>query len=75
MKLIIDDANLANIQRLYEYYPVDGVTTNPSILAKCGGEPLKTLKAIRDFIGEDELHVQTIYTSLNDNNHKFYHLI
>ena len=62
MKLIIDDANLANIQRLYEYYPVDGVTTNPSILAKSGGEPMKVLKAIRDFIGEDELHVQTVAT-------------
>ena len=62
MKLIIDDANLANIQRLYEYYPVDGVTTNPSILAKCGGEPMKVLKSIRDFIGEDELHVQTVAT-------------
>ena len=62
MKLIIDDANLANIQRLYEYYPVDGVTTNPSILAKSGGEPFKVLKAIREFIGEDELHVQTVAT-------------
>lgn len=63
MKLIIDDANLANIQRLYEYYPVDGVTTNPSILAKCcGREPFERLKEIRAFIGEDELHVQTVAT-------------
>ena len=60
MKLIIDDANIANIRELYEYYPVEGVTTNPSILAKCGGEPFKVLREIRAFIGKDELHVQTV---------------
>jgi len=62
MKLIIDDANLANIKRLYEYYPVDGVTTNPSILAKAGRAPFEVLKEIREFIQEDELHVQTVAT-------------
>lgn len=61
MKLIIDDANLAAIKKLYEYYPVEGVTTNPSILAKTGGEPFEVLKAIREFIGKDaELHVQVL---------------
>lgn len=61
MKLIIDDANLEAIKKLYEYYPVDGVTTNPSILAKTGGEPFDVLKAIREFIGKDaELHVQVV---------------
>ena len=34
MKLIIDDANIDQIKTIYEYYPVDGVTTNPTILAK-----------------------------------------
>lgn len=60
MKLIIDDANLDAIKKLYEYYPVEGVTTNPSILAKTGGEPFEVLKAIREFIGDDELHVQVV---------------
>ena len=60
MKLIIDDANIANIRELYAYYPVEGVTTNPSILAKCGGEPFKVLREIRAFIGSDELHVQAV---------------
>ena len=60
MKLIIDDANLEAIKKLYEYYPVDGVTTNPTILAKTGGNPFEVLKAIRKFIGDDELHVQVV---------------
>lgn len=61
MKLLIDDARLDQIRHIYKYFPVDGVTTNPSILAKNGGEPFRTLLAIREFIGaEAELHVQII---------------
>lgn len=61
MKLIIDDANINKIKSIYEYFPVDGVTTNPSILAKTGCPPFATLKEIRSFIGEGtELHVQVI---------------
>lgn len=61
MKLIIDDAHIELIKRIYEFYPVDGVTTNPSILAKCGRKPYEVLKEIRAFIGGDaELHVQAV---------------
>ena len=61
MKLLIDDANLAKIKHIYEYYPIDGVTTNPSILAKSGQNPYQVLKAIRTFIGDKaELHAQVI---------------
>lgn len=63
MKLIIDDANIENIRKIYEYYPVSGVTTNPSILAKAGGNPLEHLLKIRQVIGEDELHVQVLEDS------------
>ena len=61
MKLIIDDAHIEQIKQIYEYYPVDGVTTNPTILAKSGRNPYEVLHEIRDFIGTDaELHVQVI---------------
>lgn len=55
MKLMIDDAHLDEIQRIYDLYPVDGVTTNPSILAKTGKDPRTVLKEIRAFIGEDQV--------------------
>ena len=55
MKLLIDDANIDEIKRLYELYPIDGVTTNPSILAKAGRDPKTVLQEIRAFIGEDAL--------------------
>ncbi len=61
MKLLIDDARLDEIKKIYEFYPVAGVTTNPTILSKVGGNPFDTLRKIRDFIGEEaDLHVQAV---------------
>ena len=61
MKILIDDANIENIKRIYNYYPMDGVTTNPTILAKTGRQPYDVLKEIRAFIGgKADLHVQVI---------------
>ena len=61
MKLLIDDANIEKIKHILEYYPIDGVTTNPSILAKSGRPPFSVLREIREIIGEDaELHAQVI---------------
>lgn len=64
MKLIIDDANINSIRNIYEYYPIDGVTSNPSILSKAGRNPYENLKEIREFIGQDaDLHVQVVSTN------------
>ena len=61
MKLLVDDARIEEIRKIYEYFSPDGVTTNPSILAKSGGNPYEVLKEIRAFIGQEaELHVQVI---------------
>ena len=67
MKLLIDDANIEKIKKIYSYYPIDGVTTNPSILAKSGRNPYEVLKEIRAFIGnEAELHAQVISLKAED---------
>ncbi len=61
MKILIDDANIEVIKKLYPAFPIDGVTTNPSILAKSGRQPYDVLREIRAFIGADaELHVQVV---------------
>ncbi|MFV0361568.1 MAG: transaldolase family protein [Suipraeoptans sp.] len=61
MKLIVDYANIDKIKELYEYFPIDGVTTNPSIIAREGKPPLESLTKIREFIGDNgELHAQVI---------------
>ncbi|MBQ6131942.1 MAG: fructose-6-phosphate aldolase [Selenomonadaceae bacterium] len=67
MKLIIDDAHIDQIKKIYKYYPVDGVTTNPTILAANGRKPYDVLKEIREFIGADaELHVQVVAKTADD---------
>lgn len=61
MKLCIDTADIEAIRTIYKYYPVDGVSTNPSILAKSGQAPYEVLREIRKIIGEEgELFVQVI---------------
>lgn len=67
MKLLIDDANLSNIERLFDLFPVDGVTTNPSILAKTQQPPYDVLRGLREYLGpEGELHVQVISARAQD---------
>ena len=62
MRLIIDSANIEKIQEYVEYLPVEGVTTNPSILKKEGKiDFAQHIKQIREIIGTDKsMHVQTI---------------
>ena len=61
MKILIDDADLEKIREIYGVYSVDGVTTNPTILAKTGKPPFEILKGIREYIGQEaELHVQVV---------------
>lgn len=61
MLILIDNANLAEIADLYDKYPYDGVTTNPSILMKEHKNPIKQLKLIYDFLPKDsQLHSQLV---------------
>ena len=67
MDLLIDSANLEGIKKIYDIFPVDGVTTNPSILKAAGKEPLSQLRKIRAFIPHGaQLHVQTISQTAED---------
>ena len=50
MKLFIDTANLAEIEVLAPLGIIDGVTTNPSLLAKVGDDPRVVLKRICDIV-------------------------
>ena len=64
MIYILDTADLAAIKHCNEFYPLSGVTTNPSIIAKENGAFWQILKEIRGVIGNDKmLHVQTVQTT------------
>lgn len=61
MLVLIDHADLHEIEDLYDKYPYDGVTTNPTILKKAGRNPIEQLKAIRQLIPEtSQLHAQLV---------------
>lgn len=66
MLLLVDSANCDQIESLNQYYPIDGVTTNPSIISRervAKGEILSLLKKIRRIIGPEKmLHVQVTET-------------
>lgn len=46
MKFFIDTANIEEIRKAWELGVVDGVTTNPSLLAKEGKDPVETFRQI-----------------------------
>ncbi len=63
MQYILDTANLADIKHCNEFYPLAGVTTNPSIIAKENTDFWALVKSIRDIIGPDKLFfAQTVQT-------------
>lgn len=66
MRLILDTANLDDIKYFNDYFPICGVTTNPTILSREGGDIVAHLVKIREIIGGDkELHVQGTETEWN----------
>lgn len=61
MRILLDTANAAYIKKINDLFPIDGVTTNPSILAKNGKPFLGVLQEIRSIIGPDRtLHAQVL---------------
>ena len=61
MKYLIDTGNLEAIKHINEFYPIDGVTTNPTLVSKEKSDFWTLIKSIRSIIGDDKaLHVQTV---------------
>lgn len=66
MKYLLDTNNIEKIKLINDYFPLEGVTTNPSILANSSQNPMKQLKAIRSIIGDSKiLHVQVTTSDAN----------
>ena len=51
MKLFVDSANVEEIEGLVPLGIIDGVTTNPSLLGKAGGDSRQLLKSICQLVG------------------------
>ena len=67
MIYLLDTADVKAIKHCNEFYPLAGVTTNPSIISKEKTEFFPLLKKIRKIIGPDKmLHVQTVQKKADD---------
>lgn len=66
MKFFIDTANLAQIQEAHDLGILDGVTTNPSLMAKEGisgkDNVMKHYKAICEIVGDGDVSAEVIAT-------------
>ncbi|MBM3904472.1 MAG: fructose-6-phosphate aldolase [Thaumarchaeota archaeon] len=72
MKIFLDTANLQLIKQYNDMGLLDGITTNPSLLAKEGGDPQKAMEEITKIIkGDVSLEVvATNYAGMMDEGHK-----
>ncbi|QAA30997.1 fructose-6-phosphate aldolase [Clostridium manihotivorum] len=67
MQLILDTGNLKEIQELSTILDIDGVTTNPTIVAKEKKNFVDLIKEIGEIIGDETpIHAQVISTSYED---------
>lgn len=58
MKFLLDTADIEAVKKYNDIYGIAGVTTNPVILSRAGGDFLPTLYKIREIIKDKQLHVQ-----------------
>lgn len=67
MLYFIDSADLGAIKRCCEFYPVAGVTTNPTIVSREKSDFKNLIYSIREIIGDNKmLHVQTTSTDAHE---------
>ena len=64
MKIFLDTANISAIKMYNDMGLVDGITTNPSLMAKEGGDPQKVMEEIVRIIkGDVSLEVLSMETN------------
>lgn len=66
MIYLADTANIAELKELYYYFPLAGVTTNPSIIAAEKTTLSELLPRLLELVGDGMLHVQMISTLAED---------
>ena len=54
MEFFIDSADIEAIRELCSYLPIDGVTTNPTIITKSGKEPEQVFDELCEVLNEDQ---------------------
>lgn len=66
MIFLADTANIGEINDLMSHFPIEGVTTNPTILSHENKPLSKIIPEIQECIGHNMLHIQTISEKADD---------
>jgi fructose-6-phosphate aldolase 2 len=61
-----DTADLDELRRLYDFFPLEGVTTNPTILKNAGFKLSVAVEGIQELVGTGMIHVQLISSETED---------
>ena len=64
MKIFLDTANIASIRHYSEMRMVDGITTNPTLLSKEGGDPEEIIREIVKMV-QGPVSLEVISTEVN----------
>ena len=64
MKIFLDTANIASIRHYSEMGMVDGITTNPTLLSKEGGDPEEIIREIIKIV-QGPVSLEVISTEIN----------
>ncbi len=66
MIYMADTANLDELRELYSFFPLEGVTTNPTILSHSGHKLSEAISGIQELVGAGMVHVQMISSETDD---------
>jgi len=66
MLYLADTADVEELKKLFYYFPIEGVTTNPTIIGQAGKPMSKILPELIEIVGDKMLHVQMISNKAED---------
>lgn len=66
MIYMADTADIEALKHLYEFFPLEGVTTNPTILKHSGNSLSKAIDEIKKIVGDGMIHIQTMSENAED---------
>jgi fructose-6-phosphate aldolase 2 len=66
MIYMADTADLEELRELYTFFPLEGVTTNPTILKHAGYKLSVAVEGIQELVGTGMVHVQMVSSQTED---------
>lgn len=66
MNFFVDTADLEQIKEIHKWFPLDGVTTNPTLVAKSGKEHKSLIRSLADVVKDRPISAEVITTSTED---------